>query len=79
MRADYESSLHETGRLRDVMRRAPALRAVIRVEPGQIVIDFSDGRMHRIPHAHYIAADQLLRAAAQWCRRHGADTVEIGA
>ncbi len=79
MRADYESSRYDAGRLRDVMRRAPELRAVIRVEPGQIVIDFSDGRTHRIPHAHYVAADQLLRAAAEWCRRHGADAVEIGA
>ena len=78
MRQDWESSRLDAGRLRDVMGRAPELRAVIRAEPGQIVIEFSDGRTHRIPHARCIAADQLLGAAAQWCRRHGADVVEIG-
>lgn len=78
MRHEYQTPKERTGRLREAMRRAHEVRAVIRAEAGQIVIEFSDGRTHRIPHAHYIAADQLLCAAAHWCRRHGADIVAVG-
>ena len=63
--------------LRKAMQRAPRLRAVIRTEADRIVIEFSDGRAHFLEHARDLATDQLIVAAVHWCKRHGANVVEI--
>jgi hypothetical protein len=76
---EHEPSPIDVSPLHRAMRRAYRADAVIRTEPDRIVIEFSDGRTHRIPRAHDIAADQLLAAAVHWCRRHGADVVDIRA
>ncbi len=63
--------------LRDAMQDVPKPRAVVHAEADRIVIEFSDGRVHYVEHARNLATDQLIVAAVHWCKRHGADVVEI--
>jgi hypothetical protein len=63
--------------LREAMQKLRRRRAVIRSEANRIVIEFSDGHVHLLEYAQYLARDQLIVAAVHWCRRHGVDVVEI--
>jgi hypothetical protein len=79
MQNEHENSLIVPKNLRNAIRQVPRLRAVVHAEAGRIVITFSDGRTHAVELPQCVASEQLIVAAVNWCRRHGARSVEIGA
>ncbi len=73
-----ESETSGSTGLRHAMRTALRPSAVIVAEADRIAISFSDGRVHVLELARYLSKDQVIVAAVHWCKRHGADTIEIG-
>jgi hypothetical protein len=64
-------------RLRNAMRSVAGLRAVIRQTARGWVIELSDGRRCAFGRELRRSEDELLAAAVQWARRHGAASIDI--
>jgi hypothetical protein len=64
-------------RLRAAMRSVAAIKAVIKRTDRGWLIELSDGRSCAFGRDLARTDDELLAAAVQWARRHGAASIDV--
>lgn len=77
MSSEFCSRSERAERLKQAMRRAHCLGAVIRATEYGVLIELSDGRTCSASFEGHQSRRRVVSAAMQWARRHGAVSVEI--
>jgi hypothetical protein len=77
MRLKLRGVPNRTERLKNAIREACSLSAVIKKTEFGLVIKLSDGRVCTVSDDLWRPGDDAMTAAMQWAQRHGASSVEI--